>query len=193
MGTSKTKGITPSSPQRFLVDAGAVWLDYGLPTERLLGATRGGNVFSITQNIREMPMDGARGPVKGAERIIESKATLVANLIEITADNIVLMIPAAKKTDYPSSIGKTHDSITRDADIVDANYITNIALVGKVQGALEDFIGLLYNALPTSNVDFKTVDKDEAVVAVTFTAHFDPNDMDTEPWEIRSPLIVAGT
>jgi len=47
-------GISSDTPDRIIIDAGAVYLNYGLGTQRLLGATRGGNEFNlnrVTKNI----------------------------------------------------------------------------------------------------------------------------------------------
>ena len=186
-------GITTNTVRRFFVDAGAVYLNYGEGNQRLLGATKGGNTFTIEQEIREMEADGARGPMKGGRRIIRSVARCVANLVEITADNIVVMLPGAAKEDFPAEIGKTHDKITRIRDIQDGDYINNVALVGKITGADENFIGIVENVLADGNISANAVDKDEAAVEVQFTAHFDPADMDTEPWEIRQPVIIEGS
>jgi hypothetical protein len=186
-------GITTNTVKRFFVDAGAVYLNYGLENERLLGATKGGNTFTIEQEIREMEADGARGPMKGARRIIRSVARCVANLVEITADNILVMLPGATKEDYPSAEAKTHDKITRVRDIQDGDYINNVALVGRISGADENFIGIVENVLADGNISANAVDKDEAAVEVQFTAHFDPAAMDEEPWEIRQPVIIEGS
>ena len=187
-------GITEKTVKTFLVDAGAVYLNYGIEgSERLLGATKGGNNFTIETEYREMEADGARGPMKGGRRIIRTVARCVANLVEITADNIVVMLPGATKAAYPAEGAKTHDSITRIRDIQDEDYIANVALVGKISGADENFIGILENVLADGNISANAVDKDEAAVAVQFTAHFDLKTMDKEPWEIRQPIIVEGS
>lgn len=183
-------GVTTDTVKKFLVDAGAVYVDYGLGTERLLGATRGGNSFVVEQEIRIPEIDGAKGPVKGTRRVVAVNARITANLIEITADNILLMLPGAEKADYPTSIGKTHDKITRDAEIADTNYCTNIAIVGKISGSDENFIGIINNVINDGNLEVGMEDRNEAGIATQFTAHYLASDLDTEPWEIRFPVIV---
>ena len=42
-------GVTTETVKRLFVDAGAVYVNYDEPDERLLGATRGGNTFTIEQ------------------------------------------------------------------------------------------------------------------------------------------------
>ena len=189
----QTHGITTETVKRFILDAGAVYLNLGEANEVLLGATRGGNVFLVEQDIRTMEVDGARGPVKGARRIIAVRARITANLLEIDADSLVKILPGSAKTDYPSAGAKTHDSIKRVRDIIDSDYLTNVAIVGKISGADEDFIGIVKEALSDENMELTTADKEEGVIAVTFTGHFDPANLSEEPWEIRFPLITEGS
>jgi len=186
-------GITTETVKRFLIDAGAVYLNYEEADERLLGATRGGNQFVVEQDVREIEMDGAKGPVKGARRIIEVRAKIVANLLELTAENLQKILAGSTKEDYPSGEGKTHDKITRNTDISDSDYLVNVALVGQVSGSDNNFIGIIKNALATENMELSTEAREEGVLEVTFEGHFDPADLDTEPWEIRFPVIPSGS
>jgi len=184
-------GITTQTLKRFLIDAGAVYLNYGEVDERLLGATRGGNSFVVEQDVKEIEMDGTKGPVKGARRIIESRAKITANLLEITAENLKVALAGSQKTDYPSSVAKTHDKITRSTEITDSDYIKNVALVGDVIGASNPFIGIIKNALAVENMELTTEPREEGVLEVTFEAHFDPEALEEEPWEIRMPIIES--
>ena len=96
----KTNGLTKETVDRFVIDAGAVYLNVGEVDERLLGATRGGNEFTIDQDIKLIEIDGVKGATMGARRIVESNATLKVNLLELTSENIMLAIAGADATDY---------------------------------------------------------------------------------------------
>jgi hypothetical protein len=184
-------GITTETVKRFLVDAGAVYFNYGIAgTERKAGATRGGNSFVVEQDIKEVEMDGAKGPVKGARRVIESRARITANLIEMTADNFKKALAGADSAAYPDDLAKTHDSIRRTREITDADYIENIALVGNISGTNTPIILIIENALADGNLELSTEDKEEAGLEIQFTGHYDPADLDTEPWEIRFPTMA---
>jgi len=186
-----THGITSSTTQRLFIDAGAVYKNYGESGETLLGATRGGNQFKIETEIRTMEFDGAHGPVKGAERIVGHIATITANFVEITEEVLLLSLPGATAADYPDTPSKTHDLITRAADIASGDYITNIAIVGKnTQSSTNDVICVVENALSDGNLELGFTDKDESVMTVTFKAHFDAADLTTEPWKIYNPCIA---
>lgn len=184
-------GITTETVKRFFVDAGAVYVNYGLGNERLLGATRDGNEFVVEQEVREIPVDGAKGPLKGARRIVNVYARITANLIEMTAENFLLALPGADATAYPDDVSKTHDSIRRIRNIQLTDYVDNIALVGTISGSDQPIICIVENALADGNLQLSTADNDEAALTIQFTAHFDPADLDTEPWEVRYPTIPA--
>ena len=187
--SDQTHGITTETVHRFVLDAGACYLNYGEEDEVLLGATRGGNIFLVEQDVKIMDVDGARGPLKGARRIITIRPRITANLIEIDTAALLAMLPGSAEADYPSTEAKTHDSIKRIRDIIDGDYLTNVAIVGKVSGADEDLICIVKEALSDENMQLAMVDKDEGVIAVTFTGHFNPADLTEEPWEIRYPVI----
>lgn len=176
--------VSNSTVKRMIVDAGAVFADYGEPGERVLGATRDGSSFMIEQDVREMPIDGARGPVKGARRVVTETAKISANLLEMTASNFQLAITGSSvDTSDP-----TVSVITRDNDFPDESaYLKNVALVGRRRDTGQDVIFIIKNALSDGNFSIETEDEDEASLEVTFTAHFDPSDVETSPWEIRVP------
>ena len=90
-------GVTTDSPDRILIDAGAIYLGFidADSPGTLLGATRGGNSFELARTIRRMEADGAKGPVKGMRRIEEVVATIRANMLELTAENLRRAIAGA--------------------------------------------------------------------------------------------------
>lgn len=189
----QTYGISDATTKNFVVDAGAVYLNFGETDERLLGATRGGSTFSIEQDIKVIEIDGARGNVKGARRVITSNAGLKVALLEMNTSNLMLAIPGTSATDYtdttdtPVPTAPTHDEIRRTRNLSDLDYLTNIALVGRVAGTNDNAIFILYNAMSDQKLEMKFEDKNELVLEVTFSAHYDPTDAMTEPWAMIFP------
>lgn len=92
-------GISSKTPERILIDAGAVYLDYGLGTQRLLGATRGGNEWNLNRVAKNIEIDGPKGPVKGMERVTEVGPQITANLIELSIENLIAAIAGANQSD----------------------------------------------------------------------------------------------
>lgn len=192
----RTTGITTDSIKNFVLDAGAIYINYLTTGERLLGATRGGSTFTVETEVREMPIDGTRTAIVGAERITRVTATLTTNLLELTATNLSLVLAGSSITGFTPAGGTaaTHDEIRRNRHIGDIDYISNIAIVAKMQGKNENFVGILYNALASGGVEIGTADEDEGVIEATFKAHILPADIlddgtFTEPWTIRVPKL----
>jgi len=95
-------GLNVDTPDRIFVDAGAVYINYGLSTQRLLGATRGGNEFNLNREIRDIEVDGVRGSVKGLRRRTVCRPQITCNLIELSLDNLLKAIAGANQdeTEY---------------------------------------------------------------------------------------------
>ena len=193
----KTNGLTKETVDRFVIDAGAVYLNVGEVDERLLGATRGGNEFTIDQDIKLIEIDGVKGATMGARRIVESNATLKVNLLELTSENIMLAIAGADATDYtdpsiePAPTGASHDRIRRTRNISDMDFIKSISVVGKVSGSSENIIVTIYNALSDDSFELAFEDREEGALEITFTAHYDPENVEEEPWSIDFPKEIT--
>lgn len=187
---ARQSGVTTNTFSRFIIDAGAVYKNYNVGTGvgTLLGATRGGNSFSIQLEQREMEVDGARGPVKGGKRIVGINVSITANFLEMSDALLLAMNPAATSASYGTP--QTHDLITRAADIADADFLDNITIVGNTTASDTNYIIIvLENALADGNFENSMTDKEESVIPVTFMGHFLPTDLVTEPWKIYNPII----
>jgi len=188
---AKQNGINSSTYNEFLIDSGKLYINYGEAGEAALGATRGGSSFAINTEYRDMPVDGAKGPVKGGRRITKVEAVMTVNMVEIDATLLNKAIPGSTKADYPSTPAKTHDKITRALALLTSDYITNVAIVGEVSGTTTKyFVGILKNVIADGNLEIGFVDNDESVISIQWKAHFDPAAMETEPWEIRWPILT---
>jgi len=187
---ARKHGITADTYKRFIIDAGAVYTGFtnfaSLGT--LLGATRGGSQLTIEQEIKDMEVDGARGVVKGSRRITMIKATLTVNFIEHTLANLKRALVGSS-----SSVFETDwDAISRaDFSVADGDFMSDITIVGEVSGDSDGMAIKLDNVIADGNFELTFADKEEGVIAMTFTAHFDPADLgsddDTEPWTIYWP------
>ena len=192
--SKKTTGARTQSVQNFAIDAGGVFINYGLGGERQVGATRGGSSFTVEQELREMEIDGLKNPAKGARRLVSANASLAINNLEMSVENLLIMFPAAAQAavDLGATGGTTHQKITRNRNIQLADYITNVAIVQEVLGKTQRMIYLVKNAINTENFEVSTSPDDEVVVACTFGAHIDLSTLDDtgnaeEAWEVYIP------
>jgi hypothetical protein len=189
----KYNGVDSQTYRKFVIDAGEVRIGYTDESTRgtRLGATRGGSTFTIEQDVKDMAVDGAKGPVKGGRRIIKSNAKLECSFIEISQNLISLALPGSTTEEFGSPV--THESIKRALQIASTDYSSNIALIGEVSGSGVPVVVIIENALADGNFELGMTDNDESVLKIQFTAHFDPSDLENEPWEIRYPLDVLTT
>lgn len=177
-------GVSSNTPDRLVIDAGAVytgWTSVASPGT-LLGATKGGNVFEITRDIRNVEPDGAKGPVKGLRRLETVGAKLTVNLLEITEANLLQALPGSSAVDH----------VITGGEIDDADYINNVVLVATVtgfDGTSAPIILELSNCLVDGPFTLNANPKEEAVLQLVFTAHYANTDLDTEPWSITYPSV----
>ena len=182
-------GITEKTYKKFVIDSGAVYTGFtdfaSLGT--LLGATKGGSTFTIEQEVKDMEVDGARGPVIGSRRITMVKATLTVNFIEHTIDNWKKALVGSDSAIFSIN----WDALTRALEIEDTDFLPDITIVGQVSGESDAMAIKLSNVIVDSNFEITLADKEEGVVAMTFTAHFDPAIIgasdDIEPWTLYLP------
>lgn len=106
----KTTGFHADTYKRLVVGPGAVYLDYGLVGERLLGATRGGNVFEPGVTLRQVEVDGVKGKIKGGEIIDRVEPVLRCNMLEFSVENLLAAIPGLVSTPVIGSAqGEEHE------------------------------------------------------------------------------------
>lgn len=191
----KITGLTKKSPDNLLLDAGAFFKNYDVTTDtvatasaKLLGATQGGGSFSAVPNIRNIEFDGASGAVKGLELIDYYTVTMVANVKEVTADNIKIALGAA--TAITATNLTNYSKITANSEITDDDYIDNITWIGTLKGSATPVIIVLKNALSLNGLNLTLTDKSEAVIPLTLTGHYDIEALDVAPFEIYYPTIT---
>lgn len=181
-----TTGINTNTPDRIVLDAGAFYRDYDEAGQELVGATRGGGTFTVEINKREIEADGARGPIKGMRRTVRHTARLEFTLIEISLQTFIDLMHGEVTSDG------THHTITPSNTIADADYYTNVAWVGDVQGQADPIIITLLNAL-VGNGDWSITveDQNEGELSVVAEAHYDPTALNTVPYTVQTPVGVS--
>lgn len=168
-----TNGLSSASKDRFIIDAGAVYLNTTYASGQftsgiLLGATSGGNEFVIQQEVRQIEVDGARGRTKGLEVIEFQNPVLTVNLKEMTAQNLAKAITGADI----DSTDTAYDIITSDGIIKAEDYIQNVTLVGKMTDGKQVII-VVENVLQVEGLEMTMEDNNEVVIPVAFAGHYE--------------------
>ena len=130
MGTIKS-GLNADTPDRIFVDAGAVYLNYGLSGQRLLGATRGGNEFNLNRVIRDIEVDGVKGSTKGLRRVTEVRPQITCNLIELSLDNLLKAIAGANSAEAKATEVVAAEYLDLGTTAIDEFTTANKPIVAK--------------------------------------------------------------
>lgn len=180
---ARQHGVTTSTSSRLVLDSGALYIDYDEGGQALIGATRGGATFTIEQEIREIEVDGALGPVKNLRRITRAVPKLTVTLLEMTLVQFKRTLPASA-----SAASAPFDTITRVTNAFAAgDYLTNVAIVAEMATLTNPLIVKVKNALFTGPFGLTTTDQDEGTLPMEAEGHYLDSDLDTEPWEIKFP------
>jgi len=183
-------GITANTPNRLIFNAGAVYKNYGGGTQQVLGATRGGARFVVEEDMREVEIDGVRGPIKGLRRPTRIVARLEVTFLEVTQELIEKLIRTTTRT--TDTIGAVdYHKYTPDQDVVDADYWQNVALVADSQTDGEPYVVKLLYPLSDAGWNINTADNDEGTIDVSFTAHFSAATATTVPYEVYIPQSAS--
>lgn len=187
----KITGLTATTAEKLLLDAGAYFKNFVVGTDtfetavgagKLIGATAGGGSFSAIPTTRKIEVDGAKGHTIGLDIIDDWVVTVTSNLKEVSVDSLSMSLGAATVTDGPTGYKK----ITPNPEIKVADYIENITWVGRLSGSLVPVIVVVKNARAREGLTVNTSDKNEAVLPIKFTGHYEHDD-ENPPFEIYYP------
>ena len=195
-------GISTNTASHFLLDAGQAyanidvtlletagtnaWTNAITATNALsLGATRGGSSFNPGRTLREIPVDGSIGPVKGHIRRQESRPTLTLNLIEITLAQLQRSL-AGQATATAGSFERIVGG-----PIAASSYLTNVAIATTFTGNTSlPVVILLRDPIVMEAPEVSFTDEDETVISVTFTGTVLASTPNTEAWAIYHPGVT---
>ena len=158
------KTVALADIQPIVIDAGVVYKNWGLGTQKMIGVTRGGNVFNVEPEYKEVERDGARGKEKGLKRLINLDVTLATNIMSLTKENVKDAIGCAK------IVGNV---VKSKLHIADSDYLDNITLIGETLSGEYKRI-TVKNAFADEGIEIAMEDKEETSVEVTFSGHFNP-------------------
>lgn len=179
-------GFNQDTSKHLLLDAGAFYLNYNSENEKILGATQGGGEFSAVATLRQIEVDGVKGSAKGLKVVERWDVTMNSNLLEVTAENLKLALGVA---DIDTEADTENDIITGRTQVLDSDYLENVAFVGRLSGSGKPVIIKVFNALSSEGLTLSTEDNSEGVIPITFEGHFDPNNSETAPFEIVYPKL----
>ncbi|MGM8212637.1 hypothetical protein ACLIBH_07565 [Virgibacillus sp. W0430] len=188
-------GVTKDTAERLLLDAGAIYKNLtfddmsGEFTGEALGATSGGNEFVVEIEQRQPEIDGVKSRIKGMSFVNSHEAQLTVNLKELTAQNIKTAIGPADVDETDTNF----DIVTGRTTIKDADYLQNIAYVGRLTGSNKPVVIMLDNALSAEGFTLSSEDNNEATIPITFNAYasFEDAQAGVTPYKIYWPKAAV--
>ena len=186
MTTPKTTGFNSNTHKHLVLDAGAIYLNYGEENETLLGATQGGGTFNATPEWRNIAVDGVKGRAMGMSLINAWEVSLSASMLEITPENLKLALGVADIT-----TGTDGETVIKGRNnVLPTDYVKNVTWVGKLSGAETPVIIKVLNALSETGLSLTTADNTEGLVPLEFFGHIDPLSATEPPFEIIYPNVT---
>lgn len=139
-----------------------------------IGLTRGGGVFEVEREYREITADGDKGPVKG--RIVIDREVPKLSLKSLEAfDKDIL------KKFYPALV-EDDGTLKSNLTIAETDYHA-IKWVGKTLTDQSVTIEL-EKAINLENINFSLVDKDEVIPEINFNGVYDETARNVPTWKI---------
>lgn len=196
----KKTGYTDKTSKNYIINAATVFTNVVFNQETndftgtLHGATSGGVTLTVEQTYRDIEVDGtSHTKVKGNKVLESAFASAVANMKELTAENIQKSLNGTIRQATADEAPTGYKVIESKRYVEDSDYIDNMAIVGTLSGTNEPVIAILDNVISTGGLELATEDNNEAVVEQTYEAHATVEQLDADkfPYRILFPNVDA--
>lgn len=177
---NKITNLTQTQVDKIQIDEAIVFANYGTVKEYMLGPTRGGGEFTVSNTLRDIEFDGKRGKTKGLQVIEEQSAKLKIVSLCCSQENLALAIPGCivKESGNVKTITNSTGGVIQNGD-----YIENVTMFAKLLDGTYKKISI-FNAMHEGEFAFKAIQKAEGELNIEFDAHFDPFDQSKLIWSI---------
>lgn len=139
-----------------------------------IGLTRGGGLFEIQRDYRDVEADGDFGSVEGRVMIDKERPFLTVNKLDpITPTDMLKYYPA---------LANATGTISSTLAIAAGDYV-DVSWVGKTKDGKAVTINVT-NALNKSNLSWNLEDKNEVIEELVFEGHYAEASRTTPPWSV---------
>ncbi len=173
--------LTRQEVEKIQIEESVNYINFGLENERMIGVTRGGSEFTVTNTIRDIEHDGRKGKTKGLQVVESQEAKLKLTTLTSSQENIALAIPGCEVIDDD---GKTVITNGDNTVISEDDYVENITSFAKTLDGKYKKIAI-FNAMHEGGFTSKAQQKAEGEIALEFDAHFNPYDVTEKIWRIE--------
>ena len=173
-----THGITENTPKRIPFGAGT-WFKNLTYTEgsgwggKILGATSGGSSIKITNEVKDLEIDGAMVLVKGLALMCGGGGEAEVNFAELTPDIIKHTMLAEILDESSEHYVEGFDCFQTKDTIEEGDYVENLGFVGWTADKSKQIIAIMDYALCKTGFQLDPKNKENSIVKGTFTAYGD--------------------
>ena len=176
--TLPTHGITEATPSNIPFGAGTWFknLEYSEGTGwggTVMGATSGGSSIKITNEIKDLEIDGVIVPVKGLALMAGGAGEAEVNFAELTPDIIKHTMLAETLDENSEHYVEGFDCFQTKDSIQDGDYIENLGFVGWTADKSKQIIAIMDYALCKGGLQLDPKNKENSILKGTFTAYGD--------------------
>ncbi len=120
-----------------------------LASGEMLGATDDGLEISFEPEYNEDTYAGVPGNVRGGKRFVSAEVGASGSFTEITTENMKKFIPMLETAPWnvgaSTTITQIGDILTIRPYLVDADYMSNLAIIGERKGTNLPLVVVIYN------------------------------------------------
>lgn len=188
-------GVSTKTPEQIPLGAGTIHknLKYTEDSgwnlaDSCIGATSGGNKWSIVPKFYYPPIDGVGVKLKETATQIGEDAKMEINMIEITKD----LIQASTLGKAGTSEDAMYDLIESAGVVLEEHFWENITFIGKTLKG-KNIIVIMGNPLCSSGMENEGKNEESGVNKYTFECHASINDVNLNklPWKVYYPKATA--
>lgn len=188
-------GVSVKTPEQIPLGAGTIHKNLKYTegsgwniADSCIGATSGGNNWSVVPKVYYPPIDGVDVKLKEVATMIGEDAKMEINMIEITKE----LIAASTLGKAGTSEDATYDLIESAGVVLEEHFWENIAFIGKTLKG-KNIIIIMGNPLCTSGMNNEGKPAESGVNKYTFECHASINDVNLNklPWKIYYPKATA--
>ena len=182
------QNLTKKQIENIQFDEALVYVNWGVEgKERMIGPSRGGGEFVVTETIRDVEFDGRQGKTKDMQVLEDQGANLKIVSLCCTQEDLELALVGGKLNEDQSIT-----NIQSGSWIPATKYLENVVAFAKLSGGTFKKI-TIFNALHESGMTFSTKPKAENEHNLDFIAHFDPTDRTKNIYKVEDIESIPAT
>lgn len=192
-------GYNSTTPDNFLLDAGALFVNFIPGTDtyasakaagKCVGATQKGSEFSAKPVFRRMEIDGVHSRTIGDTLIDSWDVYMKTTLAEVTVDNLKRALAVAVTEAYTDGNLNGYTKIEGRDTIKTTDYLNNITYIGNILGEEKPIMIQVYNAFNENGLNMAFADKNNTGIEVQFYGYNDDDIYDDVTGEIVPPFAI---